>query len=40
VKKNSTLKIKLSRDTDILTEQEKKISKDINKQKQIDEKSQ
>jgi len=40
VKKSSTLKIKSSRDTDILSEQEKKISKDITKQKQIDEKSQ
>ena len=40
MKKNSTLKIKSSRDTGILPEQEKKILKDITKQKQIDEKSQ
>ena len=40
MKENSTLKTKSSRDTDILPEQEKKISKDITKQKQIDEKSQ
>ena len=40
MKKSSTVKIKSSRDTDILPEQDKKISKDITKQIQIDEKYQ